>query len=42
MRAPSIRRELLAWLLGGLLVALAAAAVGTYLRAREEANALFD
>src|ERR1700751_1875242 len=42
MRAHSIRRELLAWLLGGLLVALAAAAVGTYLRAREEANALFD
>jgi len=42
MRSRSIRRELLAWLLGGLLVALAAAAVGTYLRAREEANALFD
>jgi two-component system OmpR family sensor kinase len=42
MSARSIRRELLAWLLGGLLVALAAAAVGTYMRAREEANALFD
>ena len=38
----SIRRELLAWLLAGLLVAVAVAAVGTYLRAREEANALFD
>jgi two-component system OmpR family sensor kinase len=38
----SIRRQLLVWLLAGLLVAIAAAAVGTYLRAREEANELFD
>jgi two-component system OmpR family sensor kinase len=38
----SIRRQLLVWLLGGLMLAVAAAAVGTYLRAREEANALFD
>ena len=38
----SIRRELLSWLLLVLLVAVAAAAVGTYLRARVEANALFD
>ena len=38
----SIRRDLLLWLLVGLLLGLAGAAVGTYLRAREEANALFD
>jgi two-component system OmpR family sensor kinase len=38
----SIRRGLLVWLLGGMLLAIAAAAVGTYLRAREDANALFD
>lgn len=38
----SIRRELLVWLLAGMLLAIAAAAVGTYLRAREDANALFD
>ncbi len=38
----SIRRELLVWLLGGLTLAIIAAAFGTYLRAREEANALFD
>jgi two-component system OmpR family sensor kinase len=38
----SIRRELLVWLLLGLALGVAAAAVGTYLRAREEANALFD
>jgi two-component system OmpR family sensor kinase len=42
MSARSIRRELLIWLLGGLLLAVAVAAVGTFLRAREEANALFD
>jgi two-component system OmpR family sensor kinase len=42
MSARSIRRELLVWLLGGLLLAVAVAAVGTFLRAREEANALFD
>ena len=38
----SIRRELLFWLLTGLSVAVATAAVGTYLRARVEANELFD
>ena len=38
----SIRRDLLLWLLLALLLGIAAAAVGTYLRAREEANALFD
>ena len=38
----SIRRELLFWLLLGLALGVAAAAAGTYLRAREEANALFD
>jgi two-component system OmpR family sensor kinase len=38
----SIRRELVAWLAAGLLAAVAAAAVATYLRAREEANAIFD
>ena len=38
----SIRRQLLVWLFGGLLLAIAVAAIGTYLRAREEANALFD
>ena len=42
MSARSIRSELLIWLLGGLLLAVAVAAVGTYFRAREEANALFD
>ena len=38
----SIRRELLSWLLGCLLAGIAVAAVGTYWRARDEANALFD
>ncbi len=38
----SIRRQLLVWLLGGLVLAIIAAAFGTYFRAREEANALFD
>lgn len=38
----SIRRQLLVWLIAGLLAAVAVAAVGTYLRARDEANALFD
>ena len=38
----SIRRELLVWLAAGLAVAVAAAAVATYLRAREEANEIFD
>ncbi len=39
---PSIRRQLLVWLLAGLLLAIVGAAIGTYLRARDEANALFD
>jgi two-component system OmpR family sensor kinase len=38
----SIRRQLLVGLLVGLLAGVAVAAVGTYLRAREEANELFD
>jgi two-component system OmpR family sensor kinase len=38
----SIRRELLVWLLLGIALAVVAAAVGTYWRARDEANALFD
>ena len=38
----SIRRQLLVWLLGGLALAVVAAALGTYFRARDEANALFD
>ena len=38
----SIRRELLVWLLLGIALAVAIAAVGTYWRARDEANALFD
>ena len=38
----SIRRELLVWLLLGLALAIVIAAIGTYMRAREEANALFD
>ncbi len=38
----SIRRQLVGWLTLGLAVAIVAAAVATYLRAREEANALFD
>jgi len=38
----SIRRELVGWLSVGLLLAVVAAGVGTYLRARDEANALFD
>jgi two-component system OmpR family sensor kinase len=38
----SIRRALLVWLLFGLSLGVVAAAIGTYLRAREEANALFD
>src|SRR5437763_357500 len=41
-RGLSIRRQLTGWLISGLLLAVIAAAVGTYLRAREEANALFD
>ena len=41
-RVRSIRRELLVWLLLGLALAIIVAAIGTYMRAREEANALFD
>ncbi|GIK87255.1 MAG: two-component sensor histidine kinase [Betaproteobacteria bacterium] len=41
-RAPSIRRTLALWLAAGLAAALVAAAALTYLRARDEANALFD
>ena len=38
----SIRSQLLVGLLTVLLLGVAAAAIGTYLRARQEANALFD
>ncbi len=38
----SIRHELVVWLSAGLLAAIAVAAVGTYLRARVEANDIFD
>jgi two-component system, OmpR family, sensor kinase len=38
----SIKKDLLVWLLLGLSLAIVAATVGTYLRARDEANALFD
>ncbi|TMH35876.1 MAG: HAMP domain-containing protein [Betaproteobacteria bacterium] len=38
----SIRYRLLVWLLMGAALAVAGAAIGTYLRARDEANALFD
>ena len=38
----SIRSELLVGLLAVILLGVAAAAIGTYLRARVEANALFD
>jgi two-component system, OmpR family, sensor kinase len=38
----SIRRNLLVWLAAGLVVAVGAAAVATYMRAREEANEIFD
>jgi two-component system OmpR family sensor kinase len=38
----SIRRELLVWLLLGLVVAVAAAATSTYYLARREAKELFD
>ena len=42
MAHRSIRRELVVWISAGLLVAIAVAAIATYLRAREEANAIFD
>ncbi|HEX4885925.1 MAG TPA: ATP-binding protein [Casimicrobiaceae bacterium] len=41
-KPASIRATLALWLAAGLSVALAAAAVLTYLRARDEANDLFD
>jgi two-component system OmpR family sensor kinase len=41
-RAPSIRTALVTWLAAGLAVSLVAAAVLTFQRARDEANALFD
>jgi two-component system, OmpR family, sensor kinase len=40
--ARSIRRELVVRLSVGMLVAIAVAAIATYLRAREEANDIFD
>src|SRR5215472_14218814 len=40
--ARSIRRELVIWLSAGLMVAIVIAAFMTYLRAREEANEIFD
>jgi two-component system OmpR family sensor kinase len=39
---PSIRRQLLAWLLGSATLAVAAGAVSTYLVARKQANELAD
>src|SRR5215471_2410685 len=42
MPARSIRRDLVVWISAGLLVAIAVAAIATYLRAREEANEIFD
>ena len=42
MTGRSIRRELFLWLAAALVVALAVASVATYLRAREEANEIFD
>ncbi len=41
-RSPSIRRELLTWLIAGLALAIVAATLVTYVRARDEANVLFD
>jgi two-component system OmpR family sensor kinase len=38
----SIRRELLTWLTGGLVVVVIVAAIATYVRAKDEANELFD
>jgi two-component system OmpR family sensor kinase len=38
----SIRRQLLGWLSIGLLLAVVAAAAATYVRAKEEANEIFD
>lgn len=41
-RVRSIRAQLLTWLLAGLSIAIVAATIATYVRAREEANELFD
>lgn len=41
-RVRSIRAQLLTWLIAGLSIAIVAATIATYLRAREEANELFD
>lgn len=38
----SIRRQLLLWLLGGMVAGTSIGAVATYLRVREEASELFD
>jgi len=42
MKGRSIRRELFVWLAAVLVVAVTVASVATYLRAREEANEIFD
>jgi two-component system OmpR family sensor kinase len=42
MMTRSIRRELLVWLAAGLVIAVAVAALATYVRARAEANEIFD
>ncbi|MEO8304574.1 MAG: ATP-binding protein [Betaproteobacteria bacterium] len=42
MATRSIRRQLVGWLSAGMLVAILVAAIATYLRAREEANDIFD
>ncbi|HYQ98722.1 MAG TPA: ATP-binding protein [Casimicrobiaceae bacterium] len=42
MTGRSIRRELFLWLAAALVVAVAAASVATYMRARQEANEIFD
>jgi two-component system OmpR family sensor kinase len=41
-RVRSIRAQLLTWLLAGLSIAIVTATIATYVRAREEANELFD
>lgn len=42
IRPRSIRRELVVWLAAGLLAAVVVAAIATYVRARAEANDIFD
>jgi two-component system OmpR family sensor kinase len=42
MPTRSIRRQLVVWLCAGMLVAIIVASIATYLRAREEANDIFD